>query len=328
MPQILGKEVGPIGYGLMGFTWRPTPVPEEQAFAAMKASLAVGCNFWNAGEFYGTPEYNSLHLLNRYFTKYPEDAPKVVLSIKGGLKGRALDGSPENIKNSIENCLRILDGAKSIDIFECARVDPNTPIEITLKALKEHVEIGNIGGIGLSEVSAATIRRAVKVTNIVAVEAELSLWSLDILSNGVTQACAEFHIPVVGYSPIGHGMLTGQIKSPDDIPEGDFRRTMPRFSKENFETNLELVRQVQELAKNKDCTPAQLAIAWVKHLSKKDGNPEIFPLPGATTVAQVEENGEEVGLSVSDIEAIDKILQGFEVRGDRYDDHQMKLING
>lgn len=165
----------------------------------MRASLAAGCNFWNAADFYGTPEYNSLHLLNKYFTKYPEDASKVVLSIKSGLKNFRPDGSPENIKTCIDYCLSILDGKKSIDIFECARVDRNTPIEVTLKALEEHVKLGNIKGIALSEVSEATIRAATKVTKIVAVEVELSLWSLDILSNGVAQACAEFDIPIVAY---------------------------------------------------------------------------------------------------------------------------------
>jgi pyridoxine 4-dehydrogenase len=215
MPQLVGKEIGSTGYGLMGtcpitncssitnlstgLTWRPTPSPEEQAFEALKASLAAGCNFWNAGEFYGPPDNNSLTLLNKYFTKYPEDASKVVLSIKGGLKNFVPDGSPENIKNSIENCMRLLDGKKDIDIFEPARVDKNIPIEITLKALEEHVKAGHIKGIALSEVSAATITRAVKVTKIVAVEVELSLWSLDILSNGVTKACAEYNIPVIAY---------------------------------------------------------------------------------------------------------------------------------
>jgi pyridoxine 4-dehydrogenase len=216
MPQIVGREIGPIGYGLMGnqspsspkypytnpligLTWRLNPQPEEASFKAMKAALAAGCNFWNAGEFYGTPEFNSLTLLNKYFTKYPEDASKVVLSIKGGLKDMHPDGSPEGIKRSVENCLRLLDGKKSIDVFECARVDKSTPIETTMKALEEYVKAGKIGGIALSEVSAATVQRAAKVTKIVAVEVELSLWSLDILNNGVAKACAEHDVPVVAY---------------------------------------------------------------------------------------------------------------------------------
>ena len=178
-------------------TWRKQPPSEEQSFKALRASLEAGANFWNAGEFYGTPEFNSLTLLNKYFTMYPEDAEKVVLSIKGGLVNMKPNGTPEGVKTSIENCLRLLDGKKSIDIFECARVDKNTPIETTMKALEEFVKAGKIGGIALSEVSAESVKRAAKITKIVAVEVELSLWSTDILSNGVAAACAENNIPVV-----------------------------------------------------------------------------------------------------------------------------------
>lgn len=159
-----------------GLTWRPKPQPKEASFEAMKAALEAGCNFWNAGEFCGTPEYNSLTLLEEYFTRYPEDAEKVVLSIKGGLVNMAPDGTPEGVRMSMDNCLRLLNGRKHIDIFECARVDKNVPIETTLKTLEEeYVKSGKLGGIALSEVSAATIEKAVKATKIVAVEVELSL---------------------------------------------------------------------------------------------------------------------------------------------------------
>jgi pyridoxine 4-dehydrogenase len=184
----------------------------------MRASLAAGCNFWStfdrpqeegtmaltlidAGEFYGTPEFNSLTLMEKYFTKYPDDAVKVVLSIKGGLgSNMAPDGSPEGVRKSIDNCLALLKDKKFIDIFECARVDRNTPIETTLKIMdEEYVKTGKIGGIALSEVSAATIEKAVKVTKIVAVEVELSLWSTDALTNGIAESCAKHGIPLVAY---------------------------------------------------------------------------------------------------------------------------------
>ncbi|TVY39273.1 Pyridoxal reductase [Lachnellula occidentalis] len=318
MPQLMGKDVGSTGYGLMGLTWRANPQPIEESFKAMKAAIEVGNIFWNAGEFYGTPEYNSLHVLNQYFTKYPEDASKIVLSIKGGLKNMHPDGSPEGIKRSVENCLKLLDGKKSIDIFEPARVDKNTPIETTLKALEEYVKAGKIGGISLSEVSAATIQRAVKVTKIVAVEVELSLWSLDILNNGVAAACAEHNIPVVAYSPIGRGMLTGEIQKLEDIPKDSWIATAPRFQPGTFENNLALVHKLQDIASKKGCTPAQLAISWVRHLSRKNGNPEIIPIPGATTPERVRENAKDVGLSDSESEAIDSILKTFTVQGGRY----------
>lgn len=143
--------------------------------------------------FYGTPESNSLHLLKYYFTKYPEDADKVVLSIKGAYdrSTNTPQGSPEGIRASVEEAVRVLDGTKKIDVFEQARVDPNVPIETSVAALAELVKEGKIGGIGLSEVSAATIRRAAKVAEIAAVEIELSLFTTDVLSNGVADACHE-----------------------------------------------------------------------------------------------------------------------------------------
>jgi len=176
----------------------------------MKASLAAGAVFWNGGEFYGPENRNSTHLLNEYFTKYPEDTDKVVLSIKGVLDvGPNLrpNGSPENVKRSIDTCLKVLDGKKFIDLFEPARVDPNTPIEVTIAAIDEYVKAGKIGGISLSEVGAHTIRKASKVAKISAVEVEFSLFSTEILSNGVAQACAELDIPIVAYSPISRGLL-------------------------------------------------------------------------------------------------------------------------
>jgi len=327
MPQLLGKEIGPVGYGLMGLTWRANPQPEEESFKAMKASLAAGCNFWNAGEFYGTPENNSLTLMNKYFTKYPEDAEKVVLSVKGGLKNMRPDGSPENIKVSVENCLRLLGGKKSIDIFESARVDRNTPIETTMKALEEFVNAGKIGGIALSEVSAATIHRAAKVTKIVAVEVEFSLWSLDILKNGVAAACAEHQIPIVAYSPLGRGFLTGDITKPEDIPEGDNRRLMPRFQKENFSNNMVLVEDIKKIAKEKSCTPAQLAISWLIQQSTGVGT-TVIPIPGATKEGRVLENANLVTLSDKDLAEIDEILKGFEPVGTRYPAAMMWSLEG
>ena len=181
----------------------------------MKAALEKGSNLWNGGEFYGTQERNSLHLLNEYFTKFPEDAEQVVLSIKGGMKpGQMMpDGSEENVSRSINECLRLLDGKKFLDIFECARVDPNVPIETTVSAIAKYVKQGKIGGISLSECNAQTIRRASKVHKISAVEVEFSLWATDILTNDVASTCAELDIPIVAYSPLGRGFLVCHITS-------------------------------------------------------------------------------------------------------------------
>jgi pyridoxine 4-dehydrogenase len=146
---------------LPGMTWNPQPPAEEVCFETLNTALALGANCWNGGEIYGPPQRNSLHLLHNYFTKYPEKADQVLLSIKGGGKPGQLipDGSEANIRRSVDECLRILDGKKSIDIFECARQDPNTTVEHTVAVLAQLVKEGKIGGIGLSEVDAETIRR-------------------------------------------------------------------------------------------------------------------------------------------------------------------------
>ncbi|GKT63515.1 pyridoxal reductase [Colletotrichum tofieldiae] len=323
MPQLNGQEVGQIGYGLMGLTWRAQPCSEEQAFEAMRTALKNGNNFWNGGEFYGTPEYNSSVLLERYFAKYPEDADKVVLSMKGGVNLANLhpDGSPEGVRRSLDNIIGQLKGRKKVDIFECARRDKNTPLEVTFGVIqKEYIDTGKVGGICLSEVSAATIHEAVKHAKIVGVEVELSLFSTDVLTNGVAAACAQYGIPIIAYSPVGRGMLTGQIKTLDDLPQDDIRRHLPRFQPDTFSINVKLAKQVEALAKKKGVTPAQLAIGWTVALSRRPGMPVIIPIPGATTAERVNENAKLVDLTNEEMAEIDATLAKFEVVGGRYPD--------
>jgi pyridoxine 4-dehydrogenase len=262
----------------------------------------------------------NLQLLNRYFTKYPEDASRVILSVKGCFDLATLtpEGSPEGVRKSVDNVLRILDGKKKVDIFECARVDRNTPIETTISTLAEYVKEGKIGGIGLSEASAQTIRKAHTVHPIAAVEVEFSLWSTEIKSNGVASTCAELNIPIVAYSPLGRGFFTGEIKSPNDFPEGDFRRHMDRFQPDVFYKNMELVDKVKAIAERKGCTPAQLALGWVRAHNGKEGMPTIIPIPGATTAERIVENMKEVELSEADMAEIDKMLESITVLGGRY----------
>lgn len=327
---LVGDKVGSTGYGLMGLTWRADPQPASESIKTMKSSLDLGANFWNGGEIYGSAERNSLHLLNEYFTQYPEDAKKVVLSIKGGCdKGSLMpNGSEENVKRSIDECLAVLDGKKKLDIWQAARVDPKTPIEISMRTADEYVKAGKVGGVGLSECSAASIRRAAKITKIAAVEVEYSLWSMEIQDNGVMAACSELGIPVVAYSPLGRGFLTGQVKSLDDIPENDFRRLIPRFSAENFPKNMKLVSEIEGLAKRKGCTSGQIALAWVKAQSQRDGNPVIIPIPGTTTVARLHENLKDVDLGDKDLKEIDSILASFNPVGDRYGGHAAAVMFG
>ncbi|ROV89953.1 hypothetical protein VMCG_10106 [Cytospora schulzeri] len=320
MPQINGQEIGPIGYGLMGLTWRANPCSQEQAFEAMRAALKNGCNFWNGGDFYGPPEYNSLVLLERYFEKYPEDADKVVLSIKGavGADAHHPDGSAAGIRKSLDTDLKQLNGRKKLDIFECARRDQSVPMEETFGEMQKYIDQGKLGGISLSEVRAETIHEAVKITKVSAVEVELSLFSTEVLENGVAAACAQYNIPMIAYSPVGRGMLTGQIKTLDDIPQDDMRRHFPRFQPENFQHNIVLLHRVEELAKKKGCTPGQFAIGWVRALSKRPGMPTIIPIPGATTADRVTENSKVVELTDQEMSSVDEILEKMDVKGARY----------
>lgn len=287
----------------------------------MRAALQNGCNFWNGGEFYGPPEYNSAVLLERYFEKYPEDADKVVLSIKGAAGAnleKGADGSPEEIRRSMDATLSQLNGRKKVDIFECARRDPKVDLKVTFGELQKYIDAGKLGGISLSEVNAQTIHDAVKVTSVKAVEVELSLFSTEVLENGVAAACAQYGIPLVAYSPLSRGLLTGQLNSLDDLAPDDHRRYFPRFSPENFKHNITLAHRVKELAANKGVTPGQFAIAWTRALSKRPGLPTIIPIPGATTVDRVNENSQLVELTDEEMAVIDEILEKMNVKGARY----------
>ena len=214
-------------------------------------------------------------------------------------------------------------------MYECARRDTNVPLKESLGTLAELVREGKIGGVALSEVSAATIREAVTITKIAAVEIELSLFSTEALSNGVVAACVEHGIPILAYSPIGRGMLTGQVRKWEDLPEDDIRRGFPRFQPENFDDNIRLVEEVERLAARKGCTAGQVAIAWVSQLSERYGIP-IIPIPGATTVERVKENAgaRDVRLTEDELREIDEILEKFETKGDRYPAHTQKYNDG
>ncbi|RYO97386.1 hypothetical protein DL765_011230 [Monosporascus sp. GIB2] len=318
---VAGKAVGPVGFGMLGLTKPWAPVEYPIAAKLMKTALEHGANLWNGGMHYGTPEANSLHLLKYYFEQYPEDTSKVVLSIKGAFNPRTgPDGSPEGIRASVEEAVRVLGGTKTIDIFECARVDPKVPIETSIGTLAELVKEGKIGGIGLSEVGANTIRKAAAIHPIAGVEVEMSLFTPDPLHNGIADACHELGIPIIAYSPISRGWLTGEIRKLDDLPADDFRRMLPRFKPEVFDQNFKLVEAVERIAKRKGVTTAQVAIGWVVAQGA-------IPIPGSTRVERVIENIKAASLTDGELAEIQKILDTFPVSGQRYGGAQEKLLN-
>ncbi|KAJ4417411.1 hypothetical protein N0V82_006178 [Gnomoniopsis sp. IMI 355080] len=319
--NIAGKAVGPVGFGLMSLSMPWKGIDHPAAAKVMKAALEQGATFWNGGMFYGTPDNNSLHLLKYYFTTYPEDAPKVTLSIKGAYNTatHTPTGSPAAIRQSVEHALAILDGSKSIDVFEMARVDPTVPIEESVGALAELVKEGKIGGVGLSEVGERSIRAAAKVTQIAAVEIELSLFTRDPLRNGVVAACHELDIPIIAYSPVGRGFLTGQIQNrPKDDPRQQLARFQPGAV---FDQNLKLVEAIEQIAKGKDASLPSVAISWVRRQGA-------IPLPGASKTEQVVQNCVDVDLSEEDLAEIQKVLDTFPVAGPRYGGGFEALLNG
>ncbi|KAK2834888.1 hypothetical protein FQN49_006814 [Arthroderma sp. PD_2] len=317
-----GTPLPATGFGLLGMTWRPKVTPDEQAFAAMKTAIAKGATIWSSSSIYGMePEQPTagLSLLYRYFKKYPEDAPKVTLFIRACMDGKTLAQActRDGVLASAKECNDILAGTKKIDVFGPARMDRNVPVEETIGALKELVDEGQIGAIGLSEVGAETIRRAHAVHPLKLVEEEFSLWSTDILTNGVAASCKELGVPILTYAPLGYGFLTGQVTKLEDIPKGDIRHMFGRFQPEHFPKNLALVDKINAFAQDRGVTPAQLALAWIRAHSNIGDCGMIIPIPGATAAKRVEENCTVVKLSEGEKEQLDNILKSFQVSGGR-----------
>lgn len=338
---------------MLGLTWRDKAKPFEESIAVLKRALELGADNWNGGEIYGQPERNSMHLLREYFQKYPDDASKVILCIKGGTEPGTVkpDSSEENIRRSVDDCLAVLAGTSKpvIDIFECARVDHTHGNESALKTLASYVKEGKINGIGLSEVSAKTIRASQKYVKelgisqgVASVEVELSLWCPDIFNNGVLAACAEENIPVFAYSPLARGAISDNpFRKNADIPDGDLRRHLPKYQDDVLSVNNQIVDAVSELAKQKNLTIPQIAIAWVRgqsgrtrELGLEDGSkksvklPTIIPIPGASSISRVEENLKDVVLSEEEMKHLDELVEKFPVQGDRYHAPGMAHING
>ena len=235
------------------------------------------------------------------------------------------DASPEGIRRSIDNCLKLLDGKVFVDILKPARVDPKVPIETTVAAIAEYVKAGKIGGVGLSECSAATLRKAHAIHPIQGIEREFSLFTMDPLTNGLADTCAELGIPLIGHSPLSHGFLGGLIRKFEDIPEGSMLRILPRYQPEVFDENLKLVDEIHTLARAKGATVAQIAINWSRTIGLKRSGLVVIPLPGATSVPRVEENMKIVELSDADMKDVQKILDRLPVQGARYPAHLAQM---
>lgn len=327
-PTISGKPCSPIGYGLISLM-HPGRVTTADAIKTLKAALTAGSNFWNASDYYGTPEYNSLHLLNAYFTQYPEDAEKVIISVKSciDIRNSIPHCDREGVRRHVEKCLEILDGKCRIDVFAPGRLDPNGSVEETVAAIQEFVDEGKIGGVGLSECSGASLRRASKVAKIQTVEVEVSLFeNRGIYDNGVADACRQFDIPIVAYSPVGRGFLTGQYRKFEDLGESDYRKMFPRFAKENFDNNMQVVHAAERLAEKKGCSVVQVALAWVIAQRSVVGAP-LIPIPGTASEERIKENTAVADLNEDDLRELDAALKNVKVQGARYPSKHADLLN-
>jgi aryl-alcohol dehydrogenase-like predicted oxidoreductase len=318
-----GLEVGALGLGCMGMSDFYGPRDEAEAVATIHLALDRGVTLLDTADMYGP--YTNETLVGKAIRDRRDG---VVVATKFGIVRsadplkRTINGRPEYVRSSCEGSLKRL-GVEVIDLYYQHRVDPDTPIEETVGAMAELVAQGKVRFLGLSEASPATLRRAHAVHPISALQTEYSLWTRDPEKEALA-ACRSLGVGFVAYSPLGRGFLTGALRRFEDLAADDWRRLNPRFQGENFQRNLDLVKGIQDLAAEKGCTAAQLALAWVLARGK-----DIVPIPGTKRRSYLEEDLKalECVLTAADLDRIDGLVPHDAAHGARYPEAAMKLVN-
>ncbi len=325
----LGDElrVSAIGLGVMGMSEFYGTPDEAESIATLERAVELGVTFWDTADAYGSG--HNERLIGAFLAERGW-RDRVVLATKFGFvrkdgKMVGISGRPDYVRSACDASLERL-GFETIDLYYQHRVDPQTPIEETVGAMAELVKAGKVKTLGLSEVSADTLRRAHAVHPIAAVQTEYSLWSRDPeREGGILEACRELSVGFVPYSPLGRGFLTGKLKSLADLDADDFRHTTPRFERENFERNLKLVAEVEAIASKKGCSPGQLALAWL--LAQGEN---VVPIPGTKRRKYLEDNAGGVGVSLdaADLARVDEVIPRGAAAGERYGELGMSLADG
>ena len=319
-----GLKASAMGLGCMGMSDFYGSRDDEESIRTLHRALALGVNFWDTSDMYGP--YHNEELVG---TALKGKRDQVTLATKFGIvrdpvdpMKRAFNGKPEYVLSACDASLKRL-GVEVIDLYYLHRVDPATPIEDTIGAMSELVKAGKVKGIGLSEASVNTLKRAHNVHPVSALQTEYSLWTRDP-EDELLEVCRSLGIAFVAYSPLGRGFLTGQIKKFEDFEATDYRRLSPRFQGENFNRNLKLVEKISSIAREKNCTPSQLALAWV--MAQGD---HIFPIPGTKRIKYLEENvgAFHITFTTAELDELDKVFPRDAAAGLRYPENMMKTVN-